>query len=479
MPPAALAYEDVSFAFPGMDDGSGAELFSHLALSVPQGAFALLVGATGSGKTTLLRLAKPEIAPVGARRGSVRVQGHAVEGLSVEESAQLVGYVFQDPDNQIVCDTVAHELAFGLENLGMTQAEMRRRLAEACRFLGIEPWLHRRCAELSCGQRQVVALAAVLVMRPRLLLLDEPTALLDPVAAQSFLSLLFRTNRELGTTVVMATHSPRQMRAYATHAYMLAEGAVRPCTLDELDAREAAEDPAPTRGMPSHAAAQASAGEQLLGLSGVWARYGRSAPWVLRGCDLELRRGEVRALLGGNGSGKSTLLAVAARTLRPRHGRVHVARAVRTALLPQSPKALLGCETVREELLEWQRLCGYELAEADEALGRLGLQGHSELHPYDLSGGQQQLLALEKVLLTHPDLVLLDEPSKGLDSHERARLAARISTLASRGAAVLVSTHDHALVRSCADRVSLLFDGQVGVPEDADAFLAASWMWHA
>ena len=207
--PAAPALEvrDLVFTYPG----GTAPVLDHASLVVPDGAFALLTGATGSGKSTLLRLAKPEIAPAGERAGDVLAFGVDVRSFSPAESAAAVGYVFQSPDNQIVCDTVWHEMAFGLENLGVPADEMRRRVAETCNFFGMGPWFRVQTSELSGGQRQTLALAATLAMRPRLLLLDEPTSMLDPIAEKAFLGLLFRANRELGITVVVATHAPQAM----------------------------------------------------------------------------------------------------------------------------------------------------------------------------------------------------------------------------------------------------------------------------
>ena len=213
----ALRISDFSFSYPDQH-----ELFSGVSLSLEQGAFAILVGATGSGKTTLLRSVKPELAPVGNRTGVIEVFGRGVTELDTHVSATLIGYVSQSPENQIVCDTVWHELVFGLENLGVPQDEMRRRVAEVAYFFGIEPWMQMRTAQLSGGQKQILTLASVLVMQPKLLLLDEPTAQLDPIAEKNFLHALFRINRELGITVVVATHTPEAMADYATETLDMA-----------------------------------------------------------------------------------------------------------------------------------------------------------------------------------------------------------------------------------------------------------------
>ena len=218
----AIEIRGLSFTYPGAE----APVLDGLDWSVPQGAFALLVGGTGSGKSTLLSLLKPEISPTGACAGELRVLGESVADMDVRASAERVGYVFQDPENQIVCETVWHEMAFGLENLGMSRDEMRRRVAETSYFFGLEDWLHRDTDTLSGGRKQLLSLAAVLALRPRVLLLDEPTSQLDPVAEKSFLHALFRVNRELGCTVVVATHQPRPMLEYATCAYRIGGGRV-------------------------------------------------------------------------------------------------------------------------------------------------------------------------------------------------------------------------------------------------------------
>ena len=219
----AIEVRGLSFAYPGAE----APVLEGLDWRVSQGAFALLVGGTGSGKSTLLSLLKPEIAPAGERTGDARVLGENVADMDVRASAERVGYVFQDPENQIVCETVWHEMAFGLENLGLARDEMRRRVAETSYFFGLEDWLHRDTDTLSGGRKQLLSLAAVLALRPRVLLLDEPTSQLDPVAEKSFLHALFRVNRELGCTVVVATHQPRPMLEYATCAYRIEDGRVR------------------------------------------------------------------------------------------------------------------------------------------------------------------------------------------------------------------------------------------------------------
>lgn len=452
----ALAYDDVTFRYPG----SHGDVLSGVSMAVPAGAFALLVGGTGSGKSTLLSLAKPQITPVGDRAGQVRVFGRPVDDLDGAEACE-VGYVFQDPDNQIVCDSVWHEMAFGLENLGTPQGEMRRRVAEASYFFGMGPWFRSDTDALSGGRKQLLALASTLVMQPRVLLLDEPTAQLDPIAARNFLHALFRVNRELGCTVVVATHEPELMADYATCAFELVDGAVRP--VEDLG-RFKCEAALAERGALCDANAPAAVSAR-----GAWFRYGRDDNWVLRGLDLEVRQGEVHALVGGNGCGKSTLLALIAGTRRAQRGEVRSAISAK-AMLPQDPKALFAEERVDEELMEWAHIGGYGADEVQAMMGELGVADRADLHPYDLSGGQRQMLALGKLLLVHPRLLLLDEPTKGLDRTARERVAGMIEAARRDGVTVIVSTHDLAFVRRVADRVSLMFDGELACTEPVGEF---------
>ena len=504
--PPAIDIAGFSFAYPELSP-----VLEGLSWQVPQGAFCLLVGMTGSGKTTLLRCLKPEIAPAGERAGEVRVFGRPLGEWGLAESAAGIGYVSQDPDNQIVCDSVWHELAFGLENLGTPPAVMRRRVAEVAQFLGIEPWMHRRTEGLSSGQKQLVNLASVMSMRPRLLLLDEPTAQLDPVAEGNFLHMLFRLNREVGVTVVVATHAPECMAAYATSCVELAGGAV--CELglaafaaddgrgsDEVlaslgrgrlgpDAGSAgacadlqgergrhADHGAADRGSADPVSA-ADPADPILRLRDVYVRYCRGEAWVLRGCDLDVAPATVHALVGGNGSGKTTLLRVAAEVLKAERGKVRNQLAGDQVLLPQDPKALFVRDTVQEELLEWGGACGYASDEVGRMARRFGLHTLLEQHPHDLSGGEQQKLAMAKLLLAGPSLLLLDEPTKGLDAAARCDLARELCALTASGATVIMVTHDLAFAAVVADAISLLFDGQIICTESVNDFFADNFFY--
>lgn len=465
----AIEVRSLSFAYPGAD----AAVLEGLDWSVPQGAFALLVGGTGSGKSTLLSLLKPEIAPAGARTGDARVLGENVADMDVRASAERVGYVFQDPENQIVCETVWHEMAFGLENLGVSRDEMRRRVAETSYFFGLEDWLHRDTDTLSGGRKQLLTLAAVLALRPRVLLLDEPTSQLDPVAEKNFLHALFRVNRELGCTVVVATHQPRPMLEYATCAYRIEDGRVRDvvdrASLGSREGLLALDSCRPTQGAATSAAAAIREG---------WFRYDRAGGWVLRGLDVTFSAGAVHAVVGGNGCGKSTMLSVLAKTAKLQRGRM-VRGTASAALLPQNPKALLVAETVRDELMEWASACGYDEAAAQEQTARLGLAGLETRHPYDLSGGQRQLLALAKLLLIGPELLLLDEPTKGLDLASRCIIARALREHAQDGGTVVIATHDLDFAEQVSDDVAMMFDGEIACMEPPADFFADNVFYRA
>ena len=483
-PVPAVQVRGYSFAYPPGegDRGESTAVLSDVSLRIEQGAFCVLVGATGSGKTTLLRSLKPELAPVGESSGDIFVLGRALKphkascaaghqadqpvdpaasSITPLESAQLIGYVMQDPAAQIVCDTVWHELAFGLENLGVEPDQMRRRIAEVAHFFGIEPWIRSKTEDLSGGQKQLVNLAAVLALRPRLLLLDEPTAQLDPNAVKQFLFMLSRVNRELGITVVMATHSPEDVQPYVTQRIDLSE----PGLVGTFECAKAALSP-----YFSSRYAQLADVDAVLTARDVHFRFDRHAPWVLRGVELRVLQGSIHALVGGNGCGKTTLLRCLAGVLKPQRGRIDNKLAASQALLPQDPKALLVCDSVHEELMEWASRCDYDEQAAHVMAQRFGLSEQLNRHPFDLSGGQQQKLAIAKLLLAQPRLLFLDEPTKGLDPASSADLSRIVKAMAAESKTIVLVTHDLDFAFATADEVSMLFDGELACTEPVQDF---------
>lgn len=472
---AALAFQQFSFTYAGAHTPA----IQHVNWSIDQGTFALLIGPTGSGKSTLLRCAHPCLAPAGVRTGEVRIAGQPFEQLRDARDSAPVALVGQRPAEQIVCDSVWHEMAFGLENSGTDAAVIRQRVAEVAHYFGIESWFRRATQSLSGGQQQLLNLASALCLRPQVLLLDEPTSQLDPVAATGFAHALFRVNRELGITVVVATHDTWQLAPYATTRFALDANA----SSAGQNQGEQKHSLVPQNGIHLSVPAEApepvsAATEPFLDFSEVVFAYDRNDAAVLDNFSLKVERGSIHALVGGNGSGKTTALLVAAGVHKPQHGRV-VNRSRAQALLPQDPQALFACDTVRDELLEWQDACGYVQEDVDRWAKLCALDGLLDQHPLDVSGGQQQMLALAKLMLAAPDLLLLDEPTKGLDAAARWHVARVLRAARLKQTTIVIATHDLAFCRLFADTVSLVFDGQVATSSSAKRFFADNLFFQA
>ncbi|MCM1538764.1 MAG: ATP-binding cassette domain-containing protein [bacterium] len=529
--------EHLTFAYPGCEIndiqcGSGEKTVLHdCSFQVEEGSFVTLCGGTGSGKTTLLRLLKKELQPVGKRTGAVCYRGRELAGYDYGETAAEIGFVMQNPDDQPVMDRVWHELAFGLENMGVPSEEIRRRVAEISAYFGIDEWYEKAVEELSGGQKQILNLAAVMVMRPKVLLLDEPTAQLDPIAAQNFMDMIVRLNRELGMTILLAEHRLEDALAVSDRVMVLQDGVLLhegtpqqiacaidreeriymalPCSVrlyralsDQMENKissDRIEDEIETDVIPltvtqgrawlrerceitqkadadrntSEAGERTSEKEKyahgpkafmqeprkekpVLTCRQVWFHYKKSHD-ILCGVQLEMHRGEIVSLLGSNGSGKTTLLHVIAGIFRAADGKVLV-NAERIGYLPQNMETLFAADTVEEEL----RLVGAEPS------GRLA--PYRKVHPYDLSGGEKQLLAWEKVLAGKPELLLLDEPTKGLDAAARRDIGIRLRELVGEGTSILMVTHDIELAAAVSDRCGLLFRGALLALDETRAF---------
>lgn len=491
----ALRTEDLTFTYPGATSPA----VSHVSFSIRQGEFFLLIGRSGCGKTTLLRLLKPELSPVGAESGSIVLCGEDARSLTQRNNGSPVGFVGQLPEEQIVTDKVWHELAFGLENLGMDRASIGRRVAETASFFGIQNWYHKTTAELSGGQKQLLNLAAVTVMRPQILILDEPTAQLDPIAASEFLAMLSKLNRELGIAVILTEHRLEEAIGLAdTLAYMENGSLLRigrateiaaflrserrgmfsampsaariwasvetplPCPMSVREGREFLSQtvkdrqllPFPTDDTPQEA------GEELLRAKDLWFRYEKEGPDVLRGASLSVHEGRHLCILGGNGSGKSTLLRVLAGCARPYRGNV---KGDGICLLPQDPKLLFVKNTLYDDLTDAVRdkkLAPEETRrQVGAAVESCGLQGLESRHPYDLSGGEQQRAAMAKLLLREPKVFLLDEPTKGLDAQSKRDFAALLKKLLAQGRAIVTVSHDIEFCAEHADECAMFFDG--------------------
>lgn len=512
--------DNLTFAYNGAEQNA-----VSVSLCVNKGDFVLVCGKSGCGKTTLLRLLKPALAPVGKRTGSVTFCGTDIAKLDDRTAASAIGFVMQNPDDQIVTDKVWHELAFGLESLGESSDVIRRRVAEICGFLGLTDIYGKRTCELSGGEKQLLNLASVLVTNPDVVLLDEPTAQLDPIAASSFLQALKKLNEELGLTVVLVEHRLEESFAMANKVVIMDEGkvvfasspedigelynndklvcdifeglpaAVRlfkatngvgKCPLTVRDGKRYVEANF-GKNMNDRYAVQGCKGDVAIEVANGYFRYERDGADVLDNLSLQVYANEILCIFGANGAGKTTLLRILAGTKRLYKGKYrlwgkkikeygnNLYRDNLTAM-PQNPQNLFVKNTVRADLVELAALVGYGKTEQAQAvadvMAQTGVTDLAERHPYDLSGGEKQKVALAKVLLTRPKIVLLDEPTKGLDAYSKRQFAEVMAKLKADGKTVVVVTHDVEFAAVVADRCAMFFDGKIVSVADKYAFFA-------
>ncbi len=496
----AIKIEALTFTYPK----GNTPALSDISLSISTGELVCLCGKSGCGKSTLLRCLKTAIAPFGHIRGAVYFNGRELSDLGDREQAEKIGFVMQNPDNQIVCDKVWHEFAFGLENLGCPANEIRARVAEMASFFGIQGWYYKNVNELSGGQKQLLNLASVMVMQPQLLILDEPTSQLDPIAAHDFLDTVAKINRELGTTVILSEHRLEEALPLADRVIVMeggriiAEGDVKAVgdTLKALNNDMLFALPTPMRvyysaesnydtpvtiregrrwleKMPLNSRAgqkegKGEFGNTVLKISEAWFRYEKSEADILKGVSLQIRQGEFYALAGGNGVGKSTLLSAVMGVHTPYRGRIETEKGKKIAALPQNPGNLFVKKTVMADLADMAGGTEDE-SRLHELVSFCGLENVLDSHPMDLSGGELQRAALAKVLLTKPDILLLDEPTKGLDAHFKIRLGNMLKALQSRGVSILMVSHDIEFCAKYADRIGMFFDGAIvseGAPRE-------------
>ncbi len=513
---AHFQIQDLSFTFPGHDQPT----LENIDLTIEKGSFVLLCGKSGSGKTTLLRHLKPALTPHGSQSGSIVFDGTPLQQGSNHRQAAKIGFVMQDPDDQIVTDQVWHELAFGLESLGCKAADMRLRVAEMASYFGIQDWFHRDTASLSGGQKQLLNLASIMVMEPDVLILDEPTSQLDPIAATDFLNTVRRINEELGTTVIITEHRLEEIYPHADQVVVMEDGKiiangtpaqVAMC-LQANNSDLCAALPTPVRvfcavskekncpltvrqgqkwlsdTLPASLRARALDEEPItdvnaaLSLQDLWFRYEKESPDILRGLSVKIPEGSLFAIVGANGAGKSTLLKVLCGVCKPYRGNIRLlGRDIKKyrsgelfrngiAMLPQDPKSLFVKHRVKEEL---QEMCNDPQA-IEEVASLCGLSHIMNAHPQDLSGGEQQRTALAKVLLTKPRLLLLDEPTKGLDNTFKKAFASLLHRLTAQGITVVMVSHDIEFCAQYAHLVGLFFDGQILTTNTPRQFFSSS-----
>lgn len=513
-----LHIENLSFTY----NQEPTAALDKICLSIAAGEFMLFCGQSGCGKTTLLRLLKPALAPAGDVSGSILYDGQPLSLLDEKRSASEIGFVMQHPESQVVTDKVWHELAFGLENLGVPTEEIRRRVGEMASFFGIQTWFRDKTAELSGGQKQLLNLASIMVMNPRLLILDEPTSQLDPIGAADFIATLQKINKELGTTILLAEHRLEGLFPIADKVVVMDSGSI----VVSREPREAGKELrllAPEHpmlsGLPSAVRIFHATGAKgdcpltvrqgrdylssyfdnkirrikvhelelssptALEIEEGWYRYEQNSQDILRGLSMRVHQGETFSILGGNGTGKTTALKIMAGQSRLYRGKLKIfGRPIKEyksselyrhniAMLPQNPQSSFVKFTVEEELDEVCLTMQDEPAEAKgrirEITERLGIDRLLWRHPYDLSGGEQQKVALAKVLLLRPRILLLDEPTKGIDAHSKEVLRRILNELKTDGVTIIMVSHDVEFAALTSDRCAMFFDGQlvsVGTP---------------
>ena len=502
----SYSFKNVDFTYP---EGEKKAL-RNISFAVEQGEFVILCGPSGCGKSTLLRHLKSCLTPHGLFSGEIRYEGKLLSQMSHREQAQQIGFVLQSPENQVVTDKVWHELAFGLESLGYDTPTIRRRVAEIAAFFGIENWFYKNVNELSGGQKQLLSLASVMAMQPGVLVLDEPTAQLDPIAAADFLALLGKINRELGTTIILTEHRLEEAFPFATRAIVMDEGTIicddkpenvglqlkdkgsgmflaMPTAMRVWAAVETKLDCPMTVRDGSSFLSQRVDEQAFLPLADIdppvyrpevtlecedlWFRYEKDTPDVVKGFSLQLRKGEFYAILGGNGAGKSTTLKVISGLRAAYRGDVRLHG--KLGHLPQNPQTLFVKRTVREDLYEVFRGKKLSKETQDAEVARIvelcGLREFLDRHPYDISGGEQQRTALAKVLLTQPDILLLDEPTKGFDAEFKMTFALILRRLIATGTTILMVSHDVPFCAEHAHKCGLFFDGSIvaeGTPRE-------------
>ena len=537
-----IEVKNFSFQYP---KESHAALY-QVSMEVEEGSFVVLCGKSGCGKSTLLRQFKSVLASHGEKKGEILYGGQNLEDVDLRTQSAEIGYVLQNPDNQIVTDKVWHELAFGLESLGYDTPTIRLRVAEMASYFGIHSWFLKNVSELSGGQKQLLNLASVMAMHPKLLILDEPTSQLDPIAASDFLETVRKINRDIGTTVILTEH---RLEDVMDKGRMIADGTPNEigeqlrtmghdmflsmpapmqiyagtnsslrCPLTVSQGRRWLSEELETKGIKikkeRNQEETAKKKNSILGklsslkkepekeipeirIKDVWFRYERDLPDVVKGLSLDIKKGEIFAVVGGNGTGKSTAMSLIARIRFPYRGKIYLeGKEIGKysdddlyhgflGVMPQNPQSLFVKKTVREDLYEVidgkrerkSEAYPIEMKKKDAVEGIVSLtrlEGLLERHPYDLSGGEQQRLALAKVLLLRPKILLMDEPTKGIDNHYKKELGEILRKLSEHGVTILMISHDVEFCAQYADRTGLFFQGNVVTSEESKKFFAGN-----
>lgn len=525
--------QNLSFTYPGRNRPA----LDNITFHVEEGEFLLICGKSGCGKSTLLRSLKTSLKPYGEEGGDVFYYGLPLDRVDERQQAQRISFVFQNPDNQIVTDKVWHELAFVMENLGYDHKTISIRVAEMASFFGIQSWFRESVTELSGGQKQILNLASAMVVQPDVLILDEPTSQLDPIAAADFLAAVKKVNREIGTTIIMTEHRLDQVWTMADRTVLMEEGRFlfsgTPANVGHKIAesshpmKEALPAPMQTgyllrekgfgtelefpmtvregrqwinKLMKGQTPAKMRIGEDATKIDGqspvklelkdVWFRYHKEDPDVIRGMSIKIYKGELLTILGGNGTGKSTALSLMSGIQRAYRGKIKIdGRRIETyknrelfsgllGVLPQNPQSIFVEETVEKDLFEMFK--GREVSIEDQrekiekVMEMTDISHLSQVHPYDISGGEQQRAALAKILLLEPELLLLDEPTKGMDAHFKKQFAQILLRLKEKGITIVIVSHDVEFCGRYADRCAMFFDGQISTLQTPRLFFSGN-----
>ena len=495
------------------------DAISRLNFTINKGEFVVIMGESGCGKSTLLKMIKSELLPAGQESGRLLYKGQEIEEVEERTKVSEIGFVMQNVDAQIVTDRVYHELAFVLESLSYKTEEIRLKVGEMASYFGIEDLFRKKTDELSGGEKQLVNLASVMVTGPELLLLDEPTSKLDPIAASEFISTLHKINVELGTTIVLVEHRLEEVFSIADRVMLMEEGKLlafdKPrkvgkflvnhkmiagapkavalykempipevnCPLNVKEGKEYIRNNFSNTKNNSNVSnkditekQENVSNEKILELKDIWFRYEKEESDVLRGVNLSVAKGEVFSLLGGNGAGKSTLFSVICGLQKPYRGRVLIDKlnirkykdkdfyGKKICMLPQEPINVFFKTQVYEDyidVLDSSLSLEEKESKIKKAADTLKIEGLMKKHPYDLSGGELQKCAIGKLLLLEPEIILLDEPTKGIDGCGKEELVKIIHQLKEKKVTVVTVTHDVEFAADISDRCGMLFDGEI------------------
>lgn len=470
------------------------KVLNNINLNIEEGEFVTLCGASGCGKSTLLRHLKSVLEPAGQRNGEILFMGKALTECDERSQAENIGFVSQNPDNQIVTDKVWHELAFGLESLGYDNEVIRQRVAEMAAFFGIEDWFYKSVSELSGGQKQLLCLASIMTMLPEVIILDEPTSQLDPIAASEFINMLFKINHELGITIIITEHRLEEIIPQSDRVIVMESGKIIIDDVPEVMCQKLRDMkhsmllsmPVPIRVYSSVLYGKCPLNvnqgrkwleayssknnikkfieeknykfdEKVIELKDICFKYEKNGEDVLKDVSLNVHKGEIYSILGGNGTGKSTLLSVICGIRKPYRGKIKLNDAKKIIMLPQNPQTLFVKKTIAENLSDISK----DKEQINEVIKMCRLSDFTDRHPYDLSGGEQQRVALAMVLLTKPDILLLDEPTKGLDNEYKTEFAKIIHKLSDSGKTIIMVSHDVEFCAEFTHRCALFFDGNI------------------